>query len=266
MNFRNTIVAAIALATLTACTKVDSTEHCVETLYGEVKDTKMDNGLNATIFTDATCFSVTEQNYPESQQDTLHFEAQTADPVTITGNYAVVFMYKNVENLFHDKRTPDVAKNQLVNAVREAIGAVTTQRTISDVFGVGRATYGDSIKAFAQRKAGPNIEIKSIFINNLHAPQAIEAARIEASKKDQQRDAAIKQLQIDSAFARGVVIKAEAEASASRLNAQALEQSPAVLQLKTAEAMAKGLATMCEGVTTCIVGGNVMDKFFGIKP
>lgn len=255
----------LALAVLASCTQVDSTEHCVETRYGEVVNKKMSNGLTATITTDATCFLVTDQNYPANVEDTLRFEAQTSDPVTITGQYAVVFTFENIDALFHDKRTPDAAYTQMINAVREAIGAVTTQRSISDVFGAGRATFGDSIRAFAQRKAGNSIHIKSIFINNLHAPPAIEKARIAASVKDQERDAAIKQLQVDSAGAAGVVIKAKAEAEAASLNAQALEKSPAVLQLKMAEAMASGLANACSGagVQTCIIGGNVIDKFFG---
>ncbi len=152
------------------------------------------------------------------------------------------------------------------NAIKEAIGAVTTQRTIADVFGAGRATYGDSIKAFAQRKAGPNIVIKSIFINNLKAPKEIETARILAAKKDQERDAALKQLTIDSANAQGTLIKANASAASARLEAQALEQSPAVLKLKTAQAMAAGLGNACAKATTCIIGGTALDKFYVREP
>jgi regulator of protease activity HflC (stomatin/prohibitin superfamily) len=260
-NFFRTCAAALALALITACTVVDSTEHCVETRYGKVVNPQMDNGLNATIINDATCFTVTDQNYPANPSDTLHFEAQTADPVTITGTITAVVRFRNVDQLYLEKRTPQAAEQQAVNALNAALAEATQQLKISQLFGEQRGQYSDSVRVIAQRKAGPHIEFKQIFIKSLHAPPAIEQARIGAAQKEQVLDAAIKQLQIDSANARGAVIKAEAEAQRQRLEAQALETSPAVLKLKQAQAMADGIGRACGQATTCIIGGSVMDTW-----
>jgi hypothetical protein len=251
------LLALALVAVLSACwTAVDSTEHCVETRYGEVVNPKMDNGLTTTVTTSSTCFPLVDQNYSET------FEAQTSDPVTVTGEFAVVIAYRNITKVFTDKRTADAAFNYTIDAVREAIGATTTSSKISDLFGAGRGTYGDSVKARAQRKLGEDILIKQVFIRNLHAPKAIEEARIAAAQKDQVLDAARKQLQIDSAQALGSRIKAEATAFEQRVMAEAMQQSPEVLKLRIAEATANGLKGACAGAATCIIGGTVMDKFF----
>jgi regulator of protease activity HflC (stomatin/prohibitin superfamily) len=224
------------------------------------------NGLTPTFTTDLTCFPTTEQNYPLARGETEKFEAQTRDPVTISGQISAVYTFSNIPQLFKEKRNPENAQVQALNALREALGVATQQLSITELYGPGRGAFGDSVKAIAQRKAGAHIQFKQVFINNLHAPAAIEAARISAAKKEQELDQAMKQLQIDSANSRGVIIKAEAEAQRQRLEAQALEQSPEVLKLKVAEAFARGMANACGSATTCILGGSVMDTWKGRAP
>lgn len=261
MRSRTLLVALFAI-TQTACfAVVDSTEHCIETRYGDVTNSHVKTGLTSTITTDLTCFKITDQNYPEGRGETEKFEAQTSDPVTITGQISAVYTYRDIPGLFRDKRTPEAAEVQALNALREALGVATQQRSIQELFGPGRASFGDSVRAIAQRKAGSHIEFKAVFVNNLHAPPAIESARIAAAKKEQELDQAKKQLQIDSANARGMIIKAEADARRQELEAKALSTSPEYLKLKAAEAVAKGLGQVCAKSSTCIIGGSVMDTW-----
>lgn len=263
---RRLLATLLLLAPLTACAVVDSTEHCVETRYGDVVRPYVPPGLTGVLTVDLTCFPVTDMNYPLAQGETEQFEAQTSDPVTITGQISAVYSYRDIPALFKDKRTPDNAQVQALNALREALGVATQQRTIAELFGPGRATFGDSVKAIAQRKAGAHIVFKQVFVNNLHAPQAIEAARIAAARKETELNQALKQLQIDSATATGARIKADAAAYAKQKEAEAMAASPEVLKLRVTEAMANGLARACAGASTCILGGNVIDKWMAGVP
>lgn len=266
-SFRS-VAALAATFLLTGCfTVVDSSEWCVPTRYGNPTADREPNGLTLTVLSDVTCFPQTEVNYPAERGETEPFEAQTSDPVTVTGKVRGTFTFKNVPALFKSKREPEAAKVYAISALREAIGVATQQRSISELFGPGRATFGDSVRAIAQRKVGPDIEMGPVFVSDLHAPPAIEKARIIAAQKAQELDAARQQLQIDSTRATGVRITSDAEAYRQRQEAEALSASPDVLRLRAAEAMAKGMANVCGKATTCIVGGSVTDLWRGgIKP
>jgi regulator of protease activity HflC (stomatin/prohibitin superfamily) len=242
-------------------TTVDATEHCVETRYGKIVQEQMPTGFAFLFLSKPTCFPITDQNYPEQQGVSEEFESQTRDPVTLKGNLTVVYHYQEIPALFREKRTPEAAQTQMHSALREAIASATAQFTIAQLFGPARGAFGDSVKAIAQRKAGKSIVFRQVFVSNLHAPPAIENARIIAAKKEQELDAALKQLQIDSANSQGVRIKAEADALRQRLEAQALATSPEVLKLRAAQAMAEGLGNACRGAQTCIIGGSVMDTW-----
>ena len=87
---RSLLVVAVGL--LAACTQVDSTEYCVETRYGKVVNPRMTTGLNMTVLTDATCFTMTERNYPAGNQKEV-ITAQTQDPITVEGDVAIVYKY-----------------------------------------------------------------------------------------------------------------------------------------------------------------------------
>lgn len=255
----------VMLCTLNACfTVVHQTEQCVETRYGKVVNPRMDNGLNSTIIDVANCFPVTDQNYPESGGEAHEFEASTSDPVIVNGKITVVYNYTNIDQLFIEKRTEQAAHVQMMSALNEGITVATSKFTIDQLFGPQRAVYGDSIKAVAQRKAGPHIIIKTVFLRDLTPPPGIAKARVEAAQKETQLVAAKRQLAIDSAMANGIVIKATADAKKAELDARALATSPEVLKLRAAQAMAEGLGKMCTGTQTCIVGGNVLDKWLNL--
>lgn len=255
-------LSPLVLTLALACTSVDTTEHCVLTRYGKVIEPKMGTGINFTPLANATCFSMTDKNYPESGgKETM--EAQTADPITVVGDVSIVYAYDpaTVTKLFEDKRTPEAAESEVLNAVREGYRNALAGWTVSQIFSGNRSALSDSVRAHIQRKLGDRARIKQVFIRDIKAPQQIEAARIQAAKQAQVLDQAQKQYAIDSVNARARVMGAEADAQAKRLEAAAYSGNRELLQLRIAEAHARALAEACKGVTTCVIGGSVMDTW-----
>jgi regulator of protease activity HflC (stomatin/prohibitin superfamily) len=260
MNRPLTIVGAMAF--LSACTSVDTTEHCVLTRYGKVVEPKMGTGMNFTPLADATCFTMTDKNFPEAGgKETM--EAQTADPITVTGDVSIVYAYDpaTIARLFEDKRTPTAAEAEILNAVREGYRNALAGWTVSQIFSGSRSALADSVRAHIQRKIGDRARIKQVFVRDIKAPAQIEAARVEAAKQAQVLDRAQKQFVIDSVNARAAMMTAEAQARAKKLEAEAYAANRELLQLRIAEAYARGLAEACKGVTTCVIGGSVMDSW-----
>ncbi len=256
-----TMLAAGSVGTL-ACTSVDSTEHCVLTRYGKIVEPKMTTGINFTPLSKATCFTMTDRNYPEAGGKES-MEAQTADPITVQGDVGIVYSYDpaTVSKLFEDKRTPEAAEAEILNAVREGYRNALAGWTVTQIFSGNRAALSDSVRAHIQRKVGDRARIKQVFVRDIKAPQAIEAARIEAAKQAQVLDQAQKQFVIDSVNARGKLMVAQAESEAKRLEAAAYSQNRELLQLRIAEAQSEGLAQACRGVQTCVIGGSVIDSW-----
>jgi regulator of protease activity HflC (stomatin/prohibitin superfamily) len=245
-----------------ACSSVDTTEHCVLTRYGKIIEPRMSTGLNFTPLAKATCFSMTDKNFPESGgKETM--EAQTRDPVTVVGDVSIVYAYDpaTILQLFEDKRTPEAAEAEILNAVREGYRNALASWTVSQIFSADRASLSDSVRMHIQRKLADRALVKQVFIRDIKAPQQIESARIEAARQAQVLDRAIKQYQIDSVNARAKVMSAEAEATSRRLEAQAYASNRELLQLRIAEAQSKGLAEACKGVQTCVIGGSVIDSW-----
>ena len=269
MNSQLTLRAAVRGMTslsvmslgLVACTSVDSTEHCVETRYGKVVNEKMSTGLNPTILTTATCFTMTERNYPAGGAKEM-ITAQTQDPITVEGDVAIVYKYDpaTITQVFVEKRTPEAAEAEILNGIREGYRNALSSWTIAEIF-QNRAALSDSVRGHIQRKIGNRAIITNVFVRDIKAPQAIEQARIAAAQQAQVLDKAQKQFTIDSVNARAQVMTAQASAEAKRLEAASYATNPALLQLEIAKANAEGLARACAGpqVTTCVIGGTTAD-------
>jgi hypothetical protein len=260
---RHRWLALALVASAAACTSVDSTEHCVLTRYGKVVEPRMSTGMNFTPLASATCFTMTEKNFPE-RGDKEVIEAQTRDPITISGDVAVVYKYDpaTISQVFEEKRTPEAAEAEILNAIREGYRNALSQWTISQVF-ADRAALSDSVKRHIQRKIGGRAQIVNVFVRDIKAPPQIEEARIQAARQAQVLDQAQKQFVIDSVNARGRLMAAQSEAEAKRLEGAAYAANRDLLQLRIAEAQAKGMAEACKGVQTCVIGGSVMDTWRG---
>lgn len=262
-----TTFAFLGLLTLAACTSVDSTEHCVETRYGEITNEKMSNGPTILVLSDATCFPLTDQNFPErtgddSDRTGVELSANTADPVRLTANVAVVYRYDpaTVVKLFREKRSQAAAEAEILKAIQTGFTSATGSWTVERIFSAQQASFADSVRAHIQAKLGSRAIIANVYVANLSVPPAIEAARIEAAKQAQLLDKAKKEREIAEATAEASLVRARANAEANRLMAQSYASDPVILKLKVAEAYANGLARACkDGTHTCIIGGSTLD-------
>lgn len=267
-------LAFVLVALLVACTSVDSTEHCIETRYGKVVTNRMGNGLNTTIFTNSTCFPLTEQNFP-NDGSVQTMEAQTSSTggstITISGDVSIVYEYdpETIMQVFRDKRTPEAVEVQILNSIREGYRNAIAGWTISEIFSPRRELLSDSVRAHIQRKVGSLARIKQVYVRNIVTPPQLDSARVAAARLQQVLDSAQQQSRIDSVNSSARVMRARAEAESNRLMAQSYAQHPALLQLRIAEEFARGLSGACVGrngngqvvaVQTCVIGGSVMDR------
>lgn len=257
------LLTMVVLAVVfTGCTKIDQTEYCIETRFGKVVNEHMATGMALTIFSEATCFPLTDVNFPATGgSETI--DAQTADPVTVTGDVGVVYAYDpaSVNRVFIAKRRPGAAEIEILNAIREGYRTALAGWTVEDIFSNRRAALSDSVQVHIQRKLGDLATIKRAFVRDIRIPQTIENARIGAVAQAQVLDSTLKRFAIDSVAARATVIRAQAEAEATRLRGAAYAANPSLVQLEIAKAMADGIARACAGqaITTCVIGGSVMD-------
>lgn len=253
------IVPLVAVI-MTACTTVDQTEHCILTRYGKVVNDKMDNGLSFTPFTTANCFTLRDQNFPDGSSGNKEtMEAQTKDPLTVTGDVAIVYAFdpSNIKQIYLEKRSQDQAELQILNAVRDGYRSALAGWTVADIFSAQRAALGDSVKAHIQRKlTDPRIGqlaiIKQVFIRDIKVPPQIEQARIASTQQAQKLNQAQQQLAIDSMQSRGAIIKAQGVAEANRLTSLSYQSNPKMLDLE----IAKALAGLCGQATTCVIGAS----------
>ncbi|CAN5750826.1 MAG: hypothetical protein H0W11_07765 [Gemmatimonadetes bacterium] len=257
-------LTAALLMLVPGCTIVDQTEHCVLTRYGRVIEQQMSQGLNWTPFSSATCFSMTEQNFPQDPgRDSETMEAQTRDPVTVTGDVSVVFAYDpaTIYEVFLEKRSATAVEVEIRNAIREGYRNALAGWTVTEIFSPRRANLADSVQTHIQAKLGNRARIERVFVRDIRIPQVIEQARIEAARQEQVLAQARQQLVIDSVNAEAVVMRERGSAEARRLRAQSYAANPALIQLEQTEAWSRGVAEACRQAQTCVLGGSIMDAF-----
>lgn len=249
----------LPMLVLAACTSVDSTEHCIETRYGKVVNERMSEGIHPTITTTATCFSLTDQNYPSAQGDKETMEAQTKEPVTVSSDVAIVYAYDpaTIVSVFKEKRSPQAVQVEVINAIRDGYRSALAGWTLEDIFSDKRAYLADSVRAHIQRKLGHRAVIKNVFVRDIRVPPQIEQARIAAAKQQQELDKAQKEQAIAEAEAKAEVARAQGEAEANRLRAQSYSSNPKLLDLE----ISKETAKICQGTQTCVIGGSVADTW-----
>jgi hypothetical protein len=260
-------VLLLRLLLLPACTQVDSTEHCVLTRYGKIVQEKMDTGLSFTPFTESTCFTMTEQNFPEETAGKETIEAQTKDPVTVTGDVAIVYSFDpgTIIEVFREKRSPEAAEAEILNAIREGYRNALAGWTVTEIFSERRPFLSDSMRMHIQRKIGTRARIHQVFVRDIKIPSQIEEQRIAAAAQEQVLQRAQRQFDIDSVNASALLMRERTNADANRLRAESYESNPALLQLDIARAQADGISKACQGanVSTCVIRGSVLDTWKG---
>ena len=262
-------VMALAVMTMftTACfSVVDATEHCVETRFGKVVNQKVSDGLVSTATTQLTCFPTTQQQFPggtvkgeEAAAETVEF--LTRDSIMMKADLAINWKYTDANQAFATRRSHDAVLSELANAVRSAARDAGATIGLTDLMGAKRATLDETFREAINKQMSKYATVEKVYVRSIQIPPNIQALWTQTLAQQAEQTKARAAYITDSLNARRVVITAEAEARKTELETRALATSPAVLQLRMAEAMAQGLAQVCNGASTCIVGGSVMDTW-----
>lgn len=266
MKYLRSLVIVMALMLLGACTRVDTTEWCVLTRYGNVIEQRMTEGLKWTPIADAECFPLVDLNYPENPESAERVPAQTSDPVTVQGDVSIVWAYDPSDlytNAFLEKRSHRAAEAEVVNAIREGYRTALAGWSVDDIFSGRRTELADSVRAHIQRKLGKRALIKTVFVRDISLPGVIEDARVTAAKQEQVLDAARKQYQIDSVETAAQIVKAKGQVELQRVQSEVYRTNPEMMKIEIEKARAEAFAKVCSGAQTCILGGSVMDTWKG---
>lgn len=261
----------LGIAALAACERVDETEHCVETRYGNVTQEKAKEGLNAAILVDYTCFKLTEQNYPGgANAKEVIDNAPTKDSTLIAGDVAMTWQYDptTVFAVFKAKRNPDAVLFEIQNALRDGFRSAVATQTTENLLGPQRAVFDSVVKIHVQRKLGAIARVNKIFIRGIVLPKALTAARErivkqaadlrEAQNKKEIAEAnAAEKIAESRGEAESKLILAKSEAESKRLLAASYAQSPKIVELE----IAKAYSQICGEADTCILGASALDKF-----
>jgi regulator of protease activity HflC (stomatin/prohibitin superfamily) len=261
------IIGVIVLTIgLSSFDKVDATEHCVKTRWGRVITPKVENGLTSTIAADLTCFPLTQQQFPggavrgeEAASETVEF--LTRDSIMMSAEIALNWKYVNVDSAFTTRRSHDAVLSEMSNAVRSGARDAGATIGLRDLMGANRAGLDEVFRKAINEQMSDYVFVEKVYIRKVDIPSNIQTLWTQTIAMTAEQTKARAQFLTDSLNARRTVIVAEAEARKVELETRALATSPAVLQLRMAEAMAAGLAKVCSGATTCIVGGSVMDTW-----
>jgi hypothetical protein len=261
------MLAFVALNTAACFRIVDETEHCVETRYGKAVNPKLPSGPDFYLFTDATCFST-----KEVEVTLTGLEVQTADSVPVTID-SLTFVYTldpaNIYDVvFKQKRTPEAAESQIMKASQDGAKSSFATLRVVNLFGQSRVGLNDHVEQGMQRQVGELARIKSVFLGGrIRLPQAVEEARVNTMTQVQNAAAQREKLKTDSIAAMNRVIQSEADRKIAENKAAVYERNQVLADLEVKKAQAAAWAEICKGVQTCIIGGNVVDKFMagGVK-
>jgi regulator of protease activity HflC (stomatin/prohibitin superfamily) len=261
------MLVAAFMPFMAACfSMVDATEHCVETRYGKVLNEKTGNGLVSTNTTHLTCFPTIQQQFPgghltNGEAASEHIEFLTRDSVMVGVDFALNWDYKDPYQAFLTRRSHEAVLSELSNAMRSGAREAGATIGLPDFFGAKRAGMDVIFQEAFNRQMSKYAEIKKVYINHVTLPKTIQDAWLATQTSQAQQKQAIAAFITDSLNARRTVVTAAAGAEKMRLENQAMAVSPAVIQLRIAETMANGMARVCSGAQTCILGGSVMDTW-----
>ena len=260
------IAITLLIVGLSSFDKVDATEHCVKTRWGRVITPKVENGLTSTVAADLTCFPLTQQQFPggsvrgeEAASETVEFLTQ--DSIMMSAEIALNWKYVNVDSAFTTRRSHDAVLSEMANAVRSGARDAGATIGLRDLMGANRAGLDEVFRKAINNQMSDYALVEKVYIRKVQIPANIQQLWTQTIAMTAEQTKARAQFLTDSLNARRTVIVAEAEARKVELETRALATSPEVLRLRTAEAMAKGLGEICKGVSTCIIGGSVMDTW-----
>lgn len=236
--------------------KVDATERCIETRWGKVVNPNVENGLVSTITTDLTCFTLTEM-----QTDGEKVQFLTRDSVMVGIELGLNLKYNDAFKAFETRRSHDAVMAEVANAVRSGARDAGATIGIGDLMGAKRATLDETFREAINNQLGDYITVVKVYPREIIIPPAIQQTFTATIAQQAEQQKARAAFVTDSLNALRVVITARANAEATRLAAQAMAVSPAVLKFRSDSVIAAGMREICGKATTCIIGGTVADRF-----
>ncbi len=266
LAFTGFFALVVLIVGLSSFEKVDATEHCVKTRWGRVITPKVENGLTSTVAAELTCFPLTQQQFPggtvtgeEAASETVEF--LTRDSIMMSAEIALNWKYVNVDSAFTTRRSHDAVLSEMANAVRSGARDAGATIGLKDLMGANRAGLDEVFRKAINMQMSDYALIEKVYIRKVQIPANIQQLWTQTIAMTAEQTKARAQFLTDSLNARSIIIKAEADARKTELETRALATSPEVLRLRMAEAMASGLAKVCSGASTCIIGGSVMDTW-----
>lgn len=266
MNIRNFLLVVLAAMNTACFSFVDSTEHCIETRYGTVVNPKVTSGPTSTITTKLECFPVTQQQFPggnvtgeDAKSETVEF--LTRDSVMLAVDIAFNWKYTSPNQAFIARRSHDAVLSELTNAMRSGARDAGATIGLPDLMGTNRAGLDEKFRTAINNQLTNYATVEKVYIRSVKIPDNIRALWSQNSVIAAEQQKARAQFLTDSLNARRTVINAQAAAQKTELETRALATSPEVLRLRMAEAMSRGMASVCAKASTCIIGGNVADDW-----
>lgn len=264
---------ALVVLTVTGCvgTRVDETQFCTETRFGNVSQQVMPKGWNWQIAPglSTTCFPATQQVYPggldkDDKPNAETVSALTRDSVDLTVEFAFehhIAAETYYDSVFKTKRNDQNFHLALSNAAREGARSAIGNVANSGAAFNNREAFGDSVKKALQRSLGGLTHVTRVYIRDMDLPQTVRSARETVYKQNLAKDQALKQRVIDSVGNVTRIQNAETDFRVAAAKARVYTENKALGDLEVKKAQAAALGDLCGQATTCIVGGNVMDKF-----
>lgn len=269
-KFLNLAIAVIALAGMSACTKVPAGNVGIKVhLYGDdkgVANTELGPGrywcgINEEIFT----FPTFQQNYvwtkdadPGSPTDeSITF--QTVEGMEVNGDFGITYQVDptKVSLLFQKfrKGLDEVTDGYLRNIVRDAIATHASKMPVASVYGEGKQAIIEKVNELVKAQVAPmGINVEKVYlIGSFRLPkQVIESLnmKIAATQKAEQRENELREAEAEAkksiakaeGDAQSATLKAQAEAKANELKRQSL--TPELIQYEAIQKWDGKLPTM----------------------
>jgi regulator of protease activity HflC (stomatin/prohibitin superfamily) len=215
----------VGLAFLNAIVLIDVGEVGVKHFLGSVEDIALEQGVHIiNPFASVEKMSIREQSYPAQGQVTI-MESQTSEQLTVQLEVSMLYRIEptNAPGLYERIGSEAQITSQIVlNAVRNGVRDAVATKSINDIFSPNRRELAADMEREIQAKAGDRIEVVSVFVRDVKAPQTVQNAIEEKLQREQQVAAEVFQTEIIQERATQQAEEAKGIAEAQRIISEGL--------------------------------------------
>ena len=215
----------VGLAFLNAVVLVEVGEVGVKHFLGSVEPVALEQGVHIiNPFASVEKMSIREQSYPAQGQVTT-MESQTSEQLTVQLEVSMLYRIEptNAPGLYERIGSEAQITSQIVlNAVRNGVRDAVATKSINEIFSPNRRELAADMEREIQAKAGDRIEVVSVFVRDVKAPQTVQNAIEEKLQREQQVAAEAFQTEIIQERATQQAEEAKGIAEAQRIISQGL--------------------------------------------